>query len=567
MVVDDPNICILLPPKANKDRDVERYYTEGIQSKNVFIEELYLGSGKKPKKAEIVEFMDDLLPVLQENDIEYLLVVEANYFKYLTGATKITDTLGYVHDCVLDYDFKIIYLPNHQAAFYNPSVVHDIATSIDALNNAINGIVKDSNDFSFIHSEHYPETSQEIWAALENLLEYDLLAVDIEGFSLNHYASGVGTISFATSKHEGVAFAVDYYALSTPNEIGGVQYYGDYTPDLEIHNLLRKFFTAYSKKGGKLIFHRANYDTKCIIYTLWMNDIIDSKGMLEGLHTIYGNVEDTRIIAYLLRNSAVRPDLTLKSLAYEYVGKYAQDSEDIKDIRRIPLPELLRYNLVDTLGTFYCYERDRHQLAENNLEYIYTEIMQKSLKVITQMELTGACLDPDKVIEADELLEVKIKEALDVFNNNPLVIRAIIEYREQARIKEWESRKAKAKNPDKIVIKPKEAFDKLTFNPGSPKQMQFLLHDFIGLPVIDTTPTKEPAVGGKTLKKLINHTDNEDIKEVLNILIEYAQATKVKSAFLTKFLEAPIAPDGNQYLFGCFNLGVPVSGRLSSSDP
>ena len=50
---------------------------------------------------------------------------------------------------------------------------------------------------------------------------------------------------------------------------------------------------------------------------------------------------------------------------------------------------------------------------------------------------------------------------------------------------------------------------KMTFNPGSGKQVQQLLYEQFSLPVIDTTDTNQPATGKDTLKKLRNHLMHE----------------------------------------------------------
>jgi hypothetical protein len=44
------------------------------------------------------------------------------------------------------------------------------------------------------------------------------------------------------------------------------------------------------------------------------------------------------------------------------------------------------------------------------------------------------------------------------------------------------------------------------FNPNSSDHLKVLLFDIMDLPVLDTTPTKEPATGAGTIGKLINHT-------------------------------------------------------------
>jgi len=105
------------------------------------------------------------------------------------------------------------------------------------------------------------------------------------------------------------------------------------------------------------------------------------------------------------------------------------------------------------------------------------------------------------------------------------------------------------------------------FNPGSGNQVQYLLYDYFGLPVIDITDTKQPATGGKTLKKLVNHTDSKEIIEIIEHLIGFTEASKILSTFIPVFENAQQLPDGSWRLYGNFNLGGSQSLRLSSSAP
>ena len=94
-----------------------------------------------------------------------------------------------------------------------------------------------------------------------------------------------------------------------------------------------------------------------------------------------------------------------------------------------------------------------------------------------------------------------------------------------------------------------------------------LLYEQLGLPVLDYTDTKLPATGGKTLKKLVNHTDDPEILALLEALIDFKAVDKILVAFIPAFEAAPQGPDGWHYLFGNFTLGGTVSGRLSSNGP
>jgi DNA polymerase-1 len=119
----------------------------------------------------------------------------------------------------------------------------------------------------------------------------------------------------------------------------------------------------------------------------------------------------------------------------------------------------------------------------------------------------------------------------------------------------------------KVKQHPLEKFSDVVFNPNSGPQLQRLLYEQMGLPVLDLTDTKQPATGGDTIKKLINHTQDASYKELLLALVAYSGVSKILSTFIPAFERGMTKDDGRKYLHGNFNLGGTVSGRLSSSDP
>ncbi len=129
------------------------------------------------------------------------------------------------------------------------------------------------------------------------------------------------------------------------------------------------------------------------------------------------------------------------------------------------------------------------------------------------------------------------------------------------------TRSAERKPTDKILPKDRKSFPRAVFNPNSGPQMQQLLYEDMGLPVLDVTKTKQPATGGDTLKKLLNHTNDPTHGEIIEALIGLTGVTKILSSFIPKFEEAVDKGDGKTWLHGNFNLGGTVSGRLSSNDP
>ena len=131
----------------------------------------------------------------------------------------------------------------------------------------------------------------------------------------------------------------------------------------KIKELLKEFFLNYK---GKKIFHNASFDTMFLIYHCFMKNLEDWNGMLEGLHCIFNNLEDTKIIAYLALNTCTTTSLSLKDLSHEYTGDYAQS--DIDDCSKIPMERLLPYNVTDTCATWYVYDKYKPRMIQDQQE-------------------------------------------------------------------------------------------------------------------------------------------------------------------------------------------------------
>ena len=528
----------------------------GVPTKEVIAFTLrYNEVGKAPAKF-IKEYLDKLLPALDSLRVKHLYVADAAYFKTLTGQVKADPHYGYVLPCKIKgfEHMQVVLGLNYQALIYNPDLNAKLELSLKTLSAHIAGNYQ-ALGTGIIHSAQYPESPQDIAAALESLHQYESLTADIEAFSLRFNEAGIGTIAFAWDQHNGLAFACDYFVSYTGLSFQDPSWPGSNIPNPKVRALLRKFFTEYK---GELIFHHAAYDLKPIIYSLWMEDLLDTEGLLTGLEIMSHKLHDTKIIAYLATNSTAGNVLGLKALAHEFAGNWAK--EEIKDIRKIPLPELLEYNLVDALSTHYVKNKYWPMLVQDQQEELYNSLMMPSLKMITQVELTGMPLSRAKVQEVKGKLEVIQRQHLDVIENNAVIKTMDL----LVRVAKMESANAKLK----VKQHPLSHFDGVKFNPNSGPQLQVLLYEQMGLPVIDLTDTKQPATGAETIEKLINHTQEPAYKELLGALIGYGQVSKILNTFIPAFEQAISKDDSDiVWLHGSFNLGGTVSGRLSSSDP
>lgn len=519
--------------------EIEKHYLDPykLNKDEILILDLHQSATKKKTPvAEIKEYiLSELKPVLEDMQVQYLVVNDSEYFKVLTKTTQADRNLGYVLDC--EYGpWKVIYIPSFRAVFYDPEkITTKIAQAIKALQQHRGSNYQDPGT-TIIREAHYPQTIEEIDWWLTNLHRYSALTCDIEGFSLKHYSAGIGTITFCWNQEEGVAFPVDFL-----------------DENWEIRELLKEFFETYK---GKLIYHSIGFDVTVLIYQLFMEHLLDQEGLLYGLEVMLRDWDDTKLISYLATNSCAGNKLSLKEQAQEYAGNYAV--EEIKDIRKIPLPELLQYNLVDGLSTWYVFNKNYPiMVADQQLE-IYQTIFKPAIVDIVQMQLTGMPLDMDRVYEVEKILEDDRNHAVTRMNQSPLVQRFVHQLNE-----EWVVKKNQKLKVKRVTI----ADAKEEFNPNSSPQLQSLLYGMLGLPVIDLTKNKQPATGTDTLKSLKNHTENQDVKDFLDALIDFNAVDIILGTFISAFKQARMGNDGWHYLFGNFNLGGTVSGRLSSNGP
>lgn len=534
-------VC-LLAPVIRKD-EIKSAYIDGqrLKEEDVLVLSLHQAEGKKTTPvSEIKQYIqDELVPVLTDMNVEYILCADAAYFKVLTKVTKVDAYMGYVMDCQYG-PWKVIYIPNYKAIFYNPDVVKA------KINQSLNALITHQAALYSHPGEHiiqfaeYPKTVAEIQAWLLKLLAMKKpLTCDIEGFSLKHYSAGIGTITFCWSEYEGIAFPVDYGLSPEDAKI--------------VRGYLRDFFEAFNET---ITYHSIGFDVTVLIYQLYMDHICDTDGLLRGLDVLLKNWDCTKLITYLATNSTAGNRLGLKDQAQEFAGNYALT--EIKDITKIPLDVLLEYNLVDGLSTWYV--KNKHwptMVADNQLD-IYNTIFKPAIWDIIQMQLTGLPVNMKRVGEVKLILEADELAAVTTMRASPLVQAFEVQMN-----KDWVDHKNSTLKVKRVSI----ADANETFNPNSGPQTQKLLFEQLSLPILSRTDSGEPSTDGDSLKALRQHTQDPDILALLNAMLDYKAVNKILTSFIPAFEKAAEGPDGWHYLFGNFNLGGTLSGRLSSSDP
>ena len=545
-------LCFLV--SMIRQEEIRKEYIDpfGVPLDDVLVLDLhYSQTKKKTPTKEMKEYItSELVPTLTDMGVEYIVVTDAEYFKILTKVTKVEVNLGYVLDCVFG-PWKVVYVPSYRAVFYDPEKVRvKIKQGMEALvAHATQSYQAPGNDI--IHFAEYPRTNEEIQTWLERLLEMDCdLAIDIEAFDLKHYKAGIGTITFCWNQHEGIAFAVDYVPIEGATKAP----FGKQVRNEEVRRMLRDFFEKYLRRA---LYHNISYDVYVLIYELYMTELLDTEGLLHGMEILLRNWEDTKLIAYLATNSCAGNRLSLKDQAQEHSGNYAES--EIEDITRIPLPDLLRYNLIDGLSTWYVYEKHWQTMIDDQQKDIYVNLFKPATIDIIQMQLTGLPVNKPHAIEVNARLVKEENDLNKKIQDNPIIEEFTRQYLDvkyaEKKNSEWKKKR----------ITPQEA--KQVFNPNSDDQKRALFFDWLKMPIINLTDSKLPSTNGETIEALINHTDDTLLKELLEAFQLLSIINTLTTNFMPNILEAVEGSDGWHYLFGNFNLGGTISGRLSSSKP
>lgn len=523
---------LLILSDGNSD-EIKRYYCNPLGVTDFQIAKIWKYKKKTPVTDIKTCLQEQVYPKITTYTPNYVLVADSEYFKVMAKVTKPDAYIGYFFGDT----FKFLYVPSYKQIFYHPEETKEkITRALDSIKASEQGKYC-SPGSNIIKDEYYPSTTKDIAVLLKSLANRPILTCDIETYSLKHVDAGLGSICFCWDKHSGCAFKIDKSSDSK---------------NQEVRDLLKEFFINYK---GTLIFHNIAFDVTVLIYQLFMKDVLDQEGLLNGLDIMLKNWEDTKLMTYLCTNSCSGNNLGLKYQAQAYAGNWAQD--EISNIDKIPEEELLRYNLIDGLSTWFVYEKYKDTLVAEKQDKLYREIFKPTTKDIIQMQLTGIPLNYDKVLEAEQKLNDDKNQALSIITANKYVIK-FKEVLNQEAVDKYNSTHKK-----QITL----ADVNEDFNPNSGIQIKKLLYDLIKLPVINLTESKQPATDGDTLKALLNHTTDKDVLDLLQALIDYSAVEKILSAFIPTFKKATPASDGRRYIYGNFNLGGTVSGRLSSSKP
>ena len=498
-------VAILIKESYLRKSELKRFYPTNLDGGVIFYA-LEYSNNKVPAKFGR-EYWNELKKELEDLGVQIVYIADSQYFKLITKEKKAEASIGYVFD--VD-KFKVTCGVNYGQLLHQAEAQERLELSLNTLKRLLRG---EDNEITLSFKGSYYEGSYDY----AELLGKESLACDIETLGLSLENNKIVSIAFSWNQEEGIAI---------------------YNPD---YSQLRAFFNAYK---GKLIFHNATFDIKMLIRHLYMNSLLDFEGMYRGLSKF--NFEDTMVMAYMALNSTAKVSYTLKSLAHEFAGNYAIDVTDVSKIRT---ELLLQYNLIDTLCTWYVF--NKYPVENEELHRFLLD----TVRLLIVTELTGMPIDMNRVLEIEAILNQKREKLLNILTSFDAVKEAESVIQDRALNKINSKLKTKKYGKEKV--------QDTHFNHKSSTHLQILLYEVLDFSVTEVTDSGQPSTSRKVLEEFSNYKEST----LLSSLVQLSEIDKILDSFIPAFKGAILKEDGNYYLHGNFRIGGTISGRLSSNSP
>jgi DNA polymerase-1 len=332
---------------------------------------------------------------------------------------------------------------------------------------------------------------------VERLRRAELIAFDTETTSLDSMQAELVGLSFSIRPAQAWYLPVGHRYPGAPEQ-------------LELERVLERLGPLLEDPGLAKVGQHIKYD---------MNVLSNYGIRLEGI------AFDTMLESYVLNSTGSRHDMD--SLALKYLGRQTIHYEDVAgkgakqiSFSEVPVEDASRYAAEDADVTLQLHRHLWPRLeAEPALARVLQEIEVPLIPVLARMEQRGVLIDGARLAEQSRELAGQI-EALE---------------REAHR---------EAGGP---------------FNLGSPLQLQQILFEQQGLPVIRKTPKGQPSTAEDVLQELAREY------ALPSLILEYRSLSKLKSTYTDRLPEQINPRTGRVHT--SYHQAVAATGRLSSTDP
>ncbi|CAK3972626.1 DNA polymerase I [Vibrio crassostreae] len=339
------------------------------------------------------------------------------------------------------------------------------------------------------------EASFNVW--LEKLKAAEVFAFDTETDSLDYMVANLVGLSFATEEGVAAYVPVAHDYLDAPQQLDRDWVLEQLKPILEDD--------AQAKVGQNL-----KYDMSVLA-----RYGIEMKGIKH----------DTMLASYVFNSVGGKHDMD--SLALRFLQHSCISFEQIAGkgkkqltFNQIELGEASPYAAEDADVTLRLHNRLMENIEQDEkLKAIYEEIEVPLIPVMSRIERTGVFID-------DMLLGAQSQE---------IAVRL-----------------------DELEQKAYEIAEQ-EFNMNSPKQLQAILFEKMGLPVLKKTPSGAASTNEEVLQELALDYP------LPKLIIEYRGLAKLKSTYTDKLPKMINAETGRVHT--SYHQAVTATGRLSSTDP
>ena len=334
-------------------------------------------------------------------------------------------------------------------------------------------------------------------AWLKKLEQAELFAFDTETTSLDYMDAMIVGVSFAVEANRAAYVPVAHNYPGAPQQLPRNEVMAKLKPLLESDKHL--------KVGQNL-----KYDKSVLA-----NHGIELRGI----------AHDTMLESYVLDSTATRHDMD--SLALKYLGHKNISYEEVagKGAKQIGFNEVALeqagpYAAEDADITLRLHQTLWPQLeATPSLAKLYRELEVPLLSILSRMERTGVLVDKGML----EQQSGELAQKMDTLE--------------------------------------RAAYDEAgeSFNLSSPKQIQAILFDKLGLPVLKKTPKGQPSTAEEVLAELALDYP------LPRLILEHRSMSKLKSTYTDKLPLMISLHTGRVHT--SYHQAVAATGRLSSSDP
>lgn len=338
-------------------------------------------------------------------------------------------------------------------------------------------------------------TLEELETWVHRLKTAEIISFDTETTSVDYMQAKIVGFSFAITPHEACYVPIAHDYDGAPIQLSFQEAFSIMQPILENPQL---------RKVGQNI----KYD-----YEVLKNHGIQLQGI----------AADSMLESYVYNSVATRHDMD--SLARKYLQHNTITYEDVagKGAKQIPfshvsIEKATEYAAEDAAITLELHDYFALHLKEKLIS-VFEKIELPLITVLAEMELQGVCIDGPLLQQQSGELEKRMKE-----------------------IEEQVYQLAGA-----------------IFNLNSPAQLQEILYDKMGLPVLKKTPTGQASTAEEVLSELALDYP------LPKCIVEYRQLSKLKSTYTDQLPKQIDANTGRVH--SSFHQAVTSTGRLSSSDP